>query len=653
MSVLGYRPDIDGLRAIAVLSVVLYHFGIGGLQGGFVGVDVFFVISGYLITGIIQGELTRGDFTLARFYERRARRIFPALFVMLLVTMVAGLFLLLPSDLARLGQATIATILFVSNVLFYERSGYFDEASDFNALLHTWSLGVEEQFYVGLPLLLMAIHRYKPGWLVRVVALCALVSFVGCVLTQLVQPKLAFFLSPFRAWELLLGALLALGAVPRLRNDSLRQAASALALVVLLGAVALMRAGADFPGWKVAIPVLATAVLLHAGAGGRTFAAALLSWRPLVFVGLISYSLYLWHWPLLVFVKYRQAMAALTDSQVLGLIVASLLLAVISYRWVEQPFRRWRKNGESSSRSRVFAASGLGAVLLVVAGVGLVATQGLPQRVSPAVLALDRARLPVVPYLECDGKPVSMERSACRIGADGNSKVALLWGDSWAIAWAPALDEVLKREGRTGIVAVRSSCAPLLGVNITSSPACIERNEQIVAWIRQNRPERVYLIGAWPAWTNDVDGYSLQDSSGVQGNAHIFAAAYRRTLQEINPHVHQVVVQAPTPGAPKFLPYQLAISGWSGAILPAPVTRADFDKESSNFWRGAREPVANEQMIDPATWFCDQATCRYLDAGKLLYRDGHHLSLDGAGFVARHLMVMDDRAASNPVMKVH
>ena len=155
MSAVAYRPDIDGLRAIAVLSVVLYPFGIGGLQGGFVGVDVFFVISGYLITGIIQSELARGEFTLARFYERRARRIFPALFVMLLVTMLAGLFVLLPSDLARLGQAATATVLFVSNALYFRQSGYFDDASDFNALLHTWSLGVEEQFYVGLPLLLM------------------------------------------------------------------------------------------------------------------------------------------------------------------------------------------------------------------------------------------------------------------------------------------------------------------------------------------------------------------------------------------------------------------------------------------------------------------------------------------------------------------
>ena len=295
MSASHYRSDIDGLRAIAVLSVVLYHFGIGGLQGGFVGVDVFFVISGYLITGIIQSELARGEFTLARFYERRARRIFPALFVMLLVTMLAGLFVLLPSDLARLGQAATATVLFVSNALYFRQSGYFDDASDFNALLHTWSLGVEEQFYVGLPLLLMLVHRYRPQWLLRVIAACALLPFAACVLVQPILAKAVFFLSPFRAWELLLGSLVALGAAPQVRNGTLRAVLSVAALAALLGAIAFMRSGVDFPGWKAAIPVLATAVLLHLGAGGRTWVGGVLSWRPLVFVGLISYSLYLWH----------------------------------------------------------------------------------------------------------------------------------------------------------------------------------------------------------------------------------------------------------------------------------------------------------------------------------------------------------------------
>lgn len=207
-----YRPDIDGLRAIAVLAVVLYHYGLAGVEGGFVGVDVFFVISGYLITGIIHKELQAGTFTLAGFYERRVRRIFPALFAMLAVVLMAGLLLLLPSDLMRLGQSTIATLLFVSNLHYMFHSGYFDSSSEFNSLLHTWSLGVEEQFYLGLPVLLVLVYRWRPRWLKPVLVVCAALSFVACITMQPRIAKLAFFFSPLRAWELLLGALLAVGA---------------------------------------------------------------------------------------------------------------------------------------------------------------------------------------------------------------------------------------------------------------------------------------------------------------------------------------------------------------------------------------------------------------------------------------------------------
>lgn len=653
---LDYRADIDGLRAIAVLAVVLYHYGIGGLQGGFVGVDVFFVISGYLITGIIHKEMQRGDFTLTGFYERRARRIFPALFVMLLVTMVAGLFLLLPSDLVRLGKAAAATVLFVSNVQYLRESGYFDSSSDFNPLLHTWSLGVEEQFYVGLPLLLMLAHRYRPAWMLRIVALCALSSFAACVVVQPIMAKPVFFLSPFRAWELLLGSLLALGAVPQIRGDRLRGATAVLALLVLIGSVAFMRAGVDFPGWKAAMPVLATAALLHVGAGGASPVTRLLTWRPLVFVGLISYSLYLWHWPILVLVNYQAGMQPLDTWQTVVLLAAAALLAVASYRWVEQPLRRWRSTSEVPMRARVFAVSGACALLLLASGASLVASQGLPQRVPSKVLALDRARLPVIPYQrECDGKPVSLERAECRIGAKGNDGLALVWGDSWAIAWAPALDQVLKQEGRPGILALLSACAPLPGVNNRKSPACLERNTQVLDWIREHRPERVYLVAAWRAWVETEGGYPLEDMAipGPSRNDRIFAIAYPRTLQAIRPYVKEIVVIGPTPGAPDFLPYRLALSRWHGGLPPPPVTRAAHDKDARQFWQVAAAHADGIRIIDPAPWFCDRIECRYQDARELLYRDGHHLSVPGARFVARQWLAMVSPAGSGVAGAAH
>jgi len=650
---LKYRPDIDGLRAIAVLSVVLYHYGIGGLQGGFVGVDVFFVISGYLITGIIHKEMQQGRFTLAGFYERRARRIFPALFAMLLATLVAGLFLLLPSDLVRLGKAAVATVLFVSNVQYLRESGYFDSSSDFNPLLHTWSLGVEEQFYVGLPLLLMLVHRYRPAWMLRIVALCALSSFAACVVVQPIMAKPVFFLSPFRAWELLLGSLLALGAVPQIRGERLRGIMAVFALLVLFGSVAFMRAGVDFPGWKAAVPVLATATLLHVGAGGASPVTRLLTWRPLVFVGLISYSLYLWHWPLLVLVKYSNGMEPLSSSVSVGLLVAALLLAVASYYLVEQPFRKRGQGAATRSHGRVFAVSAMAAVVLCAIGMGYTSRNGFPARVPTSVAELDRARSPVIPYKECDGKPVSLERAECRIGADGNRGLALVWGDSWAIAWAPALDQVLKQEGRPGILALRSACAPLPGVNNRKSPACLERNAQVLDWLRQNRPERIYLIAAWSAWANTEGGYPLADASGLSGNDRIFTVAYPRTLQAIRPYVKEIVVVGPTPGAPDALPYRLALTEWRGAPPPLEVTLPNSSKDSAAFWQVIRQSASGVRIINPSPWFCDQTACRYLDAGNPLYRDGSHLNLAGARFVAGHLLAMEPPAGSSVAGAAH
>lgn len=647
-----YRPDIDGLRAIAVLAVVLYHYGIGGLKGGFVGVDVFFVISGFLITGIIHSEVQRGDFTLARFYERRARRIFPALFAMLMVTMIAGLWILLPSDLAWLGKASVATVLFVSNGLYFLKSGYFDSTSDFNPLLHTWSLGVEEQFYLCLPLFVLLVWRFWVRGLRGLLVVLALISFAACAALQPFGAKAVFFLSPFRAWELLLGSLLGVGAVPLIKFKAARNGIAIVALAALLGSVAFMREGIDFPGWKAAIPVLATAALLHVGASGGSWVNYALTWRPLVFVGLISYSLYLWHWPLLVLVRYRAGMEPLSLSLSILLFMVSLALAVVSYYAIECPFRKKRGNVEGSTVSprKVFVSSGIAAFALCALGLTFSARSGFPGRVPEAVLELDRARAPEIPFVKCDEVPPGSRRD-CRIGAvdGGNDRpTALIWGDSHAMAWAPGLDGLLKDQENIGELAVNSACAPLLGLRNPKDADCHRYNEGVKKWIARNKPDRIYMIAAWFAWSNAEEGYDLIEiDSGKKGNDQIFGQAFVRTIEGIQPYVDDIVVVGPTPGAVSALPYKLAMAQWTRAAVPKAVSSDEYKERSENFWNSVQSLAKKVTLVDPEPWFCRETHCLYSDAGQLLYRDGHHLNVAGAQFVVRHLALSAIECSGN------
>lgn len=638
MSNIRYRPDIDGLRAIAVLSVVFYHYEIGSLGGGFVGVDVFFVISGYLITGIVQSEMEDGRFTLANFYERRARRIFPALFAMLLTTLVAALFVLLPSDLALLGKSVVATVLFVSNMLYLRQSSYFGAGSDFNPLLHTWSLGVEEQFYVFLPIFLLLLNRYFRHWLPAVLVCSALFSFVLCATLQSVEPKWTFFFSPFRAWELLAGSLLALGVVPTITSSVARSSLAFAALACLCWAVVGTREGIEFPGWQAAVPVLATVLLIHTGAGGGSVISRLLAWRPLVGVGLVSYSLYLWHWPLLVLTKYRGGMESLSAIQSLMLLPIALALAIASYYWIERPFRRRKAKDRSLRPMKVLSATAIAAALLVVLGLGFTATAGIPQRVPDEVAVLDRQRRPVIPFIECDGKLPGQSGQNCRIGEKIEpTRRALVWGDSHALAWAPGLARSLLEDGWQGILAVRSECAPLLGVRNPDTPDCLQHNDSVIEWVKVNKPARVYLVAAWGTYSNADSGYDLSDIEGRLGNDKVFGPAYRRTIEQLRHYVDDIVVLGPTPVAARSVPFALAIVAWHDSAEPKLFDHKKYVDETRNFWSQVAWSADQVQLEDPDNWFCPDGKCLYVVQGKLLFRDAHHLNVEGALFAARHL----------------
>lgn len=652
---LKYRPDIDGLRAIAVLGVVLYHFDIGPIKGGFVGVDIFFVISGYLITAIIQGEVSRGQFTFLGFYERRIRRIFPALFAVLVVTLIAGVAVLLPSDLVRLGHASLATLLFVSNILFWRQSGYFDTSSEYNPLLHTWSLAVEEQFYIGLPILLLIVHRFGSRWLKSVLVACVLVSLAVCVSLQAGHPSATFFLSPFRAWELLFGSLIAVGSFPRLQNRWIREALSLGALWTLLGSLCLIQAGPSFPGLWAVPPVLATATLLYTGGEGDCLVSRMLRWHPLVYIGIISYSLYLWHWPLLTFARYANGMESIGSIQSWLLVGVALLVAAGSYRYVETPFRKRRTEAAlPATRRQLFAGATVIAVLLAGASMSVTAGKGLIHRFEADALAFDRARSPFIPYKnDCDGRPPDQANRKCSIGDPSSSRLVLIWGDSHALAWAPGLDAYLEELGLRGVLAVNSACPPLIGIHNPSDPDCFSANEGTFRWTEKNNPEVTIMIAAWGGYSSPDGRYSIFDDEGHEGNTSTFPLALQRTVSALGRLSQRIILIGPTPGAPQDIPFKLAISA---AVPPAEISEQEFRSGASWFWRAASgvRTGAELELVDPSPWFCGGGGgCKYLDDdGRLLYRDGGHLSLVGARFAAERLSWVLYPDETNPSPKM-
>jgi peptidoglycan/LPS O-acetylase OafA/YrhL len=381
-----YRADIDGLRALAVIPVLFYHVGVPGFAGGFVGVDVFFVISGYLICGMIDADIRKGSFSIGNFYKRRILRILPALFVMFLVTSILAYVYCLPVELEEYSRSLASAVGSISNVYFASTAGYFDAPAATKPLLHTWSLGVEEQFYLIAPLLMLFAYRFLPKRAKPLFAILAALSFAAAVLVCYRNRDFAFYLTPFRAWELAFGALLAIGFFPVPDTRFGRNLCGTTGILLVLGAVVFGSSSVPL----LAMTSLASigAVLLIASSERRpSMAGKLLSLRPIVFIGLISYSLYLWHWPLIVFQRTDGLLVADASSttSALVLIVVSVGVACLSWKFVELPFRSRAKD---TSKAIVFSITSTAMVsAFALCGMVLIAN-GAPFRFPQRVVAI-------------------------------------------------------------------------------------------------------------------------------------------------------------------------------------------------------------------------------------------------------------------------
>lgn len=482
-----YRPEIDGLRAVAILPVVLFHARIPGFSGGFVGVDVFFVISGFLITSLIVSDLEQQRFSLVGFWERRARRILPALLTVAGFTLVTGWFLLLPADFARLGQSILAQSVFGSNVFFWQQSGYFGPLADELPLLHTWSLAVEEQFYLLFPVSMVVISRFAfrfRGLLVLTFGVASLAISIWAVEQT---PGAAFYLLPSRAWELAVGAWLALQKGHLRASDVIRQVVSFLGIGLIAFSVVVIDPATPFPGIWALPPVLGTAAVIWADGARLTFVGRLLAARPLVFVGLISYSLYLWHWPLFVFARYINSTPILSSGWNLAVISFSFALAYMSWRLVETPFR---KRTWVPSRRKMLATAGAGLLVIGTAGFSVDRTDGIPGRLPDSVLTYlveDTQRTPN--QQACDFNSADAESvELCRFGNTSLDPAVVSWGDSHAEALLPMFEGIAEADDVLVLHASNAACPPLFGVEAAGLSGCADFNERMFQELQKLSP---------------------------------------------------------------------------------------------------------------------------------------------------------------------
>lgn len=633
MHTFGNRRDIDGLRALAVIPVVLFHFGLGGISGGFVGVDVFFVISGFLITSIIFREISAGRFSFVDFWARRARRIIPALSVVLLATLVVGWILMPPSDYSQLGRAVRYQATFMSNILFMRQDGYFNPASDFKPLLHTWSLSVEEQYYIFFPLLMVVLTRNLRQWRLMLFALL-LVSFALNVWMIKREPDAAFFLLPMRAWELLCGAMLAVMPMPARKLPPM-----AYQIISLAGVAAVLFAvfGFDkftpFPGWPALLPVLGATAMLWANGQTSTWVGRLLSTRLMVGVGLISYSLYLWHWPIFVYAN-AASVDGMQPREAMMWVALSVVLGWLSWRFIELPFRekRWL-----AGRKPVLVGGLITMVVIAGAGQAIRSADGVPERLSGQAMQYAKARDWQMGQMECLLQRDSPDlKKVCRFGGDASTPpIQLVWGDSHAAALLPAIKADAQRFATPVWLASLSGCLPILGQEVR--PQCQDFNRQTLQTVREQHIHDVVLAARWSLYLyGEEDG----DWQHVLYRNDSRAVAEQKVAADLEDMVAKLRATGARVWIFKEVPLQrqgtvgrlssLAMIGRSAERVGRPIADHQARQQflDSLFHRlSAADPQVH--VLDPAALMCISGICRAEFEGFSQYMDENHLSDQG------------------------
>lgn len=627
-----YRPEIDGLRAVAVLPVLFFHAGFGWAKGGFVGVDIFFVISGYLITSILLEDLKAERFSMLDFYDRRLRRIVPALFVMCMATIPPAWLWMLPEEFDDYAQSLFATSVSVSNLVFWDEADYFAASAELKPLLHTWSLAVEDQYYLIFPLLLAFLFRRK--WVVIGIGLLALLSFGLTQILASADPAANFYLLPTRFWELGVGCLIAAGVAPAINSNAMRNAASIGGLALIVVSIFLIDGNRAYPGWWTLPSVFGTALVIAYGPTG-TLVARLLGWKPLVAIGLISYSTYLWHQPLFAFARIRIFDGA-TPAMFTGLILLSLAIGYLSWRFVERPFRDRRRITRKSIFVNTFA---VGAALF---GFGLAMDLIEPNGLRAPTTALAKIEERMAPnYGGCG----SDQKDRCQTS---DQPEILVWGDSYAMH---LIDGLLASKPDAKIIQLtKSLCGPIFDYGLVMPPIrtvssardCHAINQNVKSYIERT-PSIKYVImsGALSTYVDET--------------------------------VEALVSDRVVPASPSLVETQLLDSTrWLAArnIRPIFVTGLPIDgrdigacmarylwfakdpnacavtKPAAEKHRAPTIPVLDSlrkefTVIDLADYLCDDKVCKVADGETIIYRDAVHMTREGSRYLGKLIGLYD------------
>lgn len=631
-----YRADIDGLRALAIIPVLFFHASLG-FTGGYVGVDVFFVISGFLITSIVAREIQNGSFTYKDFWERRIRRIFPASFVVTVVTFLVGFFVFLPPGTESLAKAALAQVLMVANFYFWQQDGYFAGPSDLEPFLQMWSLAVEEQFYLLLPLLLTFTFKRGLKRVILILSGIAILSFVWSIIALGKFPAATFFLLPSRAWELLLGSLLAFVPI-RQQSKARSQILATLGLALILGPVFLYDKTTAFPGLAALPPCLGTVLLIYAHGDGSSWIKPLLASRPVVWIGKISFSLYLWHWPLLAYARLLNLEEPSPLTRGL-LVLASIILAVLSWRFIEQPFRKKTILAERKPLFRRYLQATLFSGIIFTA---IYKLDGIPARFQGdnARYAEAAMELPGVPYTDLSsGKfPLLIPES------DLPETPILVWGDSHADSLFAGIADLLKKHERNCFYATRGGTPPLLDVNFYPNDQTVAPfNDEVLKLIDTHKIETVILASRWTHYL--VRGEKSRKTSLTDRDSNdrhpdtVFEESLRKTIAALEKRNIRVFIVSQVPRQHR----SAALALWTAKRVNYPADELGITiAEHNAYQRRAEEAIQSASagatlvtLVDPLDRLSHENGHTIVEFEKgIFYYDDNHLSKAGARHVA-------------------